>query len=195
MAPVGRSSRKSSELSVAELDGALSNVRPPGADKTRLPPASFPGNVCCMMRLKSLLKKSRNCLPARRGNCWAGSTSARPTAIPHPTASQVSSKRAGPQETELQRMARLRSWQHGLGTASNARRFGKAISAVNFVLDTNAVSELRKPRPNSYFGKKWHPAAAAIRSRRTNAQRTVEGSAPTAVGRSALARGQNLHHS
>jgi hypothetical protein len=49
---------------------------------------------------------------------------------------------------EIQGMARIRSRNDRLGAASNVRRTGQTISAVNFVLDTNAVSETRKSRPN-----------------------------------------------
>ena len=45
-------------------------------------------------------------------------------------------------------MGRLRSPNHGLGAATDAERFGSTVSVVNFVLDTNAVSETEKPRPN-----------------------------------------------
>jgi predicted nucleic acid-binding protein len=44
-----------------------------------------------------------------------------------------------------------------MGAAANARRLGEAVPAVNFMLDTNAVSETLKPRPNSGFVA-WHGA-------------------------------------
>lgn len=48
-------------------------------------------------------------------------------------------------------MARLCPGRNRLGTASDAGRLGKAVPSVRFVFDTNAVSELRKARPNSHF--------------------------------------------
>ena len=38
-----------------------------------------------------------------------------------------------------------------MAAASDAGRFGETVSAVNFVLDTNAVRQTEKPRPNSEF--------------------------------------------
>ena len=154
------------------MGAIIQDLRPPGADKKRLPPASFPGNVSCMSAVEIAVKKVKN-LSARQARELLGWLDER-QANGKPS---IRPRHRSRQSALARRKRNFKEWHDSVrgNTDWEPPRMPddlvKAIPAVNFVLDTNAVSELRKPRPNSYFGQEMarlpppHPISPNKRSK------------------------------
>ena len=114
-----------------------------------MPSARFLGNVCRMSAVELAVKKVRNCLLPRRGNCgMAGQAPGQWKACQTASPTLVAQWHGPPAQGKIKAWLESVPRNDRLGAASNVRRTGQTISAVNFVLDTNAVSETRKSRPN-----------------------------------------------